>query len=90
MPTVQLPDPNKPYLLVTDASKYRYLGMFTQALTGESNKALLKLLTDKDPLTNVKSETQDLKLNSNLVHPVAYISGSFTESQCIWPIITKE
>ena len=38
--------------------------MLTQESTDESNEALLKLLTDKDPLTNVESQTQDLKLNS--------------------------
>ena len=56
----------------------------------ESNEVLVKLLTDKNPLTSVESKTQDLKLNSNLVHPVTYISGSFTTSQCRWPAITKD
>ena len=63
-----------------DASKFCYSGVLTQASTDESNKALIKLLTDKDPLTSVQSETQDLQLKSNVVHPVAYISDSFTES----------
>ena len=54
------------------------------------NEALIQLFTDKDPLTSVESQTQDLNLNSSLVHPAAYISGSFTESQCWWPAITKE
>ena len=62
--------------------------MLTQAFIDESYETLLKLLNDKDPLTSVESQTQDLKLNSNLVHPVAYISDSFTESQCRWPAIT--
>ena len=90
MPITQLPDQNKPYLLFTDASKYCYSGMLTQASMDESNKALVKPLTDKEPFTSVESQTQDLKLNFNLVHPVAYISGSFTESQCRWPAITRE
>ena len=90
MPIVHLPDPNKSYLLFTDASKYFYSGMLTQASMDESNEVILKLLTDKDPLNRVESQTQDLKLNSNLVHPVAYISGSFNESQCRWSAITKE
>ena len=80
-PIVQLPDPNKPYLLFTDASKFCYSGMLIKASTDESNKALIKLLTDKDPLKSVPLKTQDLQLNS-VVHPVAYISGSFIESQC--------
>ena len=68
--------------MFTDASKFYYSGVLTQASTDESNKALIKLLTDKDPLKSVKSQMQDLQLQSNIVHPVAYISGSFTESQC--------
>ena len=64
-----------------DASKYCYFGVLTQASIDESNKALVQLLTDNDPPTSVESQIQDLKLNANLVHPVAYISGSFTESQ---------
>ena len=48
----------------------------------ECNKALVLLLTDNDPLASVESETQDLKLDANLVHPIAYMSGRFTESQC--------
>ena len=63
--------------------------MLTKASTDESNKVLIKLLTDNDPLKSVHSQTQDLKLNS-VVHPVAYTSGSFTESQCRWLTITKE
>ena len=80
---VQMPEPNKPYLLFTAASKFCYLGMLTQASTDESNKALIKLLTDNDPLKSVHSQSKDLHLNS-IVHPVAYISNSFTESQCRW------
>ena len=87
---VQLPDPNKPYLLFTDVSMVCYSGMLTQASTSKSNKALIKLLTDSNPLEIVHSQTQDLQLNSNIVHPVAYISDSFTESQCRWLVITKE
>ena len=52
-----------------DASKYCYSGVVTQASTDESNEALVQLLTDNDPLTSVESQTQDLKLNANLVHP---------------------
>ena len=89
-PIVQLSDPNKPYLLFTDASKYHYSGVIMQASTNESHKTLVQLLTDDDPLTSVDSQAQDLKLNANLVHYVAYISGSFNESQYIWPTFTKE
>ena len=56
----------------------------------KSNEALVQLLTHNDPLTSVESQTQNLKLDANLVHPVAYISDSFTESQSRGPTITKE
>ena len=80
-PIVQLPDNHKPYILFTDASKFCNSGVLTQASTDESNKALIKLLTDKDPLKSVKSQMQDLQPKPNIVHPVVYISGNFTESQ---------
>ena len=50
---VQLPDLNKPCLLFTDASKFCYSGVLTQASKDESNKAFLKLLTDNGPLKSV-------------------------------------
>ena len=89
-PIVQLSDPNRPYLLFTDVSKFCYSGVLTEASTDKSNKALIKLPTDKDPLKSVESQTQDLQLKSNVVHPVAYISGTFSENQCRWPAITKQ
>ena len=63
MPIVQLPDPNKPYLLFTDMSRFCYSGVLTQASTDESNEALITLVTDKDPLKSAKSQTQDLQIN---------------------------
>ena len=77
-PIVQLPDPNKPYLLFMNASKFCYSGILTQASTDESNKALIKLLTDKDLLKSIQSQMQNLQLYS-IACTVAYISGSFTE-----------
>ena len=52
---VQLPDPNKPYLLFTDASKYCYSGVLTQAPTGKSNEALEQVLTKNDSLISIYS-----------------------------------
>ena len=59
-PVVQLPDPNRPYLLFTDASKFCYSDVFTQASTADSNEALIKILTSKAPLPNIESQTQVL------------------------------
>ena len=73
-----------------DASKFCYSAMITQASTNKSNEAFIKLLTDKEPLKSVQSQMQALQLNPNVVHPVAYISDSFPESQGRWPAITKK
>ena len=81
-PIVQLPDPNKSYLLFTDASKFSYSGVLTQASTEVSNEAFMKILTSDAPLISIESQTQDLQLEFNVIHPVAYIAGSF--SQCQW------
>ena len=70
-PIVQLPDPNKPYLLFTDENKFCYSGILTRASTKDSNEALIKIITSKDPLDSVASQTQDLRLDSTIVHPVA-------------------
>ena len=86
---LQLPDPNKLYLLFMDTSKYCYSGMLTEASTEDSNKALTKMLTDKDPSEGSNPQTQNLQLESNDVHSLAYISGNFSESQCRWPAIRK-
>ena len=53
---VQLPDTNKPYLLFTNASKFFYSGVLTQALMAKSNDALLQILTNEDPLNSVDSK----------------------------------
>ena len=56
IPIVPLADPSKPYILFRDASKICYSGVLTQASTDKSNKTLIKLLTDKDPLKKVHSK----------------------------------
>ena len=63
-----------------DMGKFCYSGMLTQASNKELNEALIKMLTHKDPLESIESQTWDLQLNSNVVYPVTYISGSFNES----------
>ena len=89
-PIVWLPDPNKTYLLFTDAIKFCYSGVLTQASTVDSNEALMNILTSKVPLTSIESQTQDLQLSSNVIHPVAYILSSFSQSECSWLAVTKE
>ena len=89
-PIVELPDPNKLHSLFTDVNKFHYSDVHTQASTRESNEALIKILTSKDPLDSVASQTQDLRPDSNIVHPVVYISGSVNQSQCRRSAISKK
>ena len=77
---VQLPDPNKPYLLFTDANKFYYSGVLTQASTADSNKA---------PLTSIESQTQDLQLSSNIIHPEAYILVTSVRASVEGPWLQK-
>ena len=65
---VQLPDPNKSFLLFTDASKFCYLGALTQASTKEFCETPLKILTSKTLITSVESQSK----TSNF-HPVSSI-----------------
>ena len=89
-PIVQLPNPNKPYLLFTDTTKFCYSGVLTQASTQDSNEALLKILPNDAPLKSDECQMLSLQLESKIIHPTTYKSGSFSQSQCWWPVITKE
>ena len=50
----------------------------------------MRILTSETLLTTIESQTQDLELPSNVIHPVGYTSGNFNQSQFRWPEITKE
>ena len=54
VPVEHLPDPNKPYLLFMDASKFCYSGVLTQASTADSNEAVMKKFTSETPLTSIE------------------------------------
>ena len=62
-PIVQLPDPNKPYLLFKDASKFCYSHLLTQTSMKDSNEALMIILTRKDPFKSVESRHRTSDLN---------------------------
>ena len=61
------PDPNLPYVLFTDASKYAWVCVLTQKKT--------HMLEGKE---------------TNLLHPITYMSGLFRGSQLNWACLTKE
>ena len=72
------PDPERPYVLFTDASKYGWAGVLTQ----------LYEEIDKSTLSNADTDATPKK--SVVYHPVAYISGFFRGSQLNWAALTKE
>ena len=61
------PDPNLPYALFTDASKYAWACVLTQEKTH----------------TFEEKETE-------ILHPITYMSGLFRGSQINWACLTKE
>ena len=62
--------------------------MLTQAST-EDSKSPREYSLARTPSWE-EFQIQDLQLESNVIHPIAYISGSFSQSQHRWPAITKE
>ena len=76
-PILQYPEPNKSYVLFTDASKYGLAEVLTQPYEqiDKSNQ-----LT-----TNVHSSRW-----KTVYHPVSYISELFRGSQLNWAALTKE
>ena len=75
-PILWYPDPNRPYVLFTDASKYGWPGVLTQPYEGidESNE-----LTAKGGASQKKTVIH---------HPVSYISGIFRGRQLYWAAYT--
>ena len=76
-PILWYPDPNKSYVLFTDASKYGWAGVLTQPY---------EEINESDQLTtNIHSSRW-----KTVYHPVSYISGLFRGSQLNWAALTKE
>ena len=69
-PIVQLPDPNKLHLLFTDASKFCYSVILTQACTEDLNKALIKYSLERTPLKvwNLKCRNSDWNPTSFILY----------------------
>ena len=74
-PILCYPDPNRPYVLFTDASKYGWAGVLTQPYE-EINES-----TAKGGASQKKTVIH---------HPVSYISGLFRGNQLNWAALTKE
>ena len=74
-PILRYPDPAKPYMLFTDASKYALAGVLTQ---------LYDEIDESTPSPTKK------KITRTVNHPIAYVSGFFRGSQLNWAALTKE
>ena len=80
-PILQYPDPNRPYVLFTDASKYGWAGVLTQ---------LTQPCKEIDELTKSTAKGGASQKKTVIHHPVSYISGLFRGSQLNWAALTKE
>ena len=76
-PILQYPDPNRPYVLFTDASKYGWAGVLTQPY-------------DEIDKSNQSTANVSTSQRKTVYHPVSYISGLFRGSQLNWAALTKE
>ena len=76
-PTLQYPDPNKSYVLFTDASKYGWAGVLMQPYE--------EIDESYHSTANVHSSRW-----KTVYHPVSYISGLFRGSQLNWAALMKE
>ena len=78
-PILWYPDPNRPYILFTDASKYGWAGVLTQPPDEEIDES-----------TQSITEGGTWQKKTVIHHPVLYISGLFRGSQLNWAALTKE
>ena len=69
-PILKFPDPQKPYVLFTDASKYAWAGVLTQPYTEETEG---KMVTTHHPVTYVSGLFRGSQLNWAALTKEAYV-----------------
>ena len=69
-PILKFPDPQKPYVLFTDASKYAWAGVLTQPYTEETEG---KSITVHHPVTYMSGLFMDSQLNWTALTKEAYV-----------------
>ena len=76
-PILQYPNPNRCYVLFTNASKYGWAG---------------DLMQPYDEIDELNQSTTNISTSQRktVYHPVSYISGLFRGSQLNWAALTKE
>ena len=94
-PILKYPDPNKPYTLFTDASKYAWACVLTQEhryFQHPKTRVLYTLAQMIQKIFKDELTMQDLieyKVKP-ILHPITYASGLFRGSQLNWATLTKE
>ena len=74
-PILWYPDPAKPYMLFTDASKYAWAGVLTKPY---------------DEIDESTLSPTGKKVTKTVNHLITYVSGLFQGSQLNWAALTKE
>ena len=76
-PILWYPNPNRPYVLFTNVSKYGWAGVLMQLY---------------DEINELNQSTTDVSTSQRktVYHPVSYISGLFRGSQLNWAALMKE
>ena len=94
-PILKYPNPNEPYTLFTDASKYAWACVLTQEYNYYEDPKTKTLYTTKEIMCKLlnKEITQSQFLDhkrKGILHPITYASGLFRGSQLNWATLTKE
>ena len=77
-PILWYPDPDRPYVLFTDASKYGWAGVLTQPYE------------EIDELTQSTTNVNTSQKRTVIHHPVTFISGLFRGSQLNWAALQRK
>ena len=94
-PILKYPDPNEPYTLFTDASKYAWACVLTQEYRYYEDPKTKVLYTTKEIIDRFfKGEVTIAQFlnhkRKGILHPITYASGLFRGSQLNWATLTKE
>ena len=83
-PILRYPNPELPYVLYTDASKYAWGAVLMQAASEGEDKTKVKSSAKQ------VSAIEDKGYEKERLHPITYVSGQFQGSQLNWAALTKE
>ena len=78
-PILKYPDPERPYIVFTDAINYGWAGVLTQPYTDE-NDTSTQSHTIKADESNASNTNKADRTPQTIIHSVAYVSGLFREA----------